>query len=76
MTEPLTFLLPPPLAPLVIGFRPFPIETAWAAEDRFHPALREENEAFPARNAFPRRAPFEEPRPCEHGPIWAFIGLR
>jgi hypothetical protein len=44
-------------APLVIGFRPFP--TRWpqtrlrapayvSRQDRFHPALREEDDAFPA----------------------------
>jgi len=64
-------------APLVIGFRPFP--TRWpqtrlrapayvSRQDRFHPALREENDAFPARNAFPRQAPFEDSPPCRSGP--------
>lgn len=54
--------------PLVIGFRPFPTRrpqtrlrapACVSRQDRFHPALREENDAFPARNAFPRQAPFE-----------------
>jgi len=37
-------------------------------QDRFHPALREEDDAFPARNAFPRQAPFEDSPPCGNGP--------
>jgi len=36
---------------------------------RFHAALREEDDAFPTRNAFPRQAPFEDSRSCEHGPF-------
>jgi hypothetical protein len=38
-------------------------------QDRFHAALREENDAFPAWNAFIRQAPFEDSRSCEHGPF-------
>lgn len=64
-------------APLVVGLRLFPTRqpqtrlrapACVSRQDRFHPAPREENDAFPARNAFPRQAPFEDSLPCENGP--------